>query len=93
MSFKEAAKAQLAAIVAIEASTQVKDNIINKEERELDEQYIAIEIGYKTKIIGEEYYRQLLVSYPISILPFITLCQCQAFLFLVYKCTGALRSS
>ena len=35
VSLKEAAKARLAAAVAVEASTQVEDNVINEEE-ELD---------------------------------------------------------
>ena len=54
MSLKEAAKARLTAAVAAEAFAQVKDNVINKEERELDKQYTAIEIDYKTEVIGEE---------------------------------------
>ena len=37
VSFKEAAKTWLATAVAIEASAQVEDNMINKEEGELDE--------------------------------------------------------
>ena len=57
MSLKEAAKALLAAAVAAEASAQVEDDIINKEEGELDEQYTAIKIDYKTKVIGKEQYR------------------------------------
>ena len=36
VSLKEAAKAQLATAVAVEASTQVEDDVINKEEGELD---------------------------------------------------------
>ena len=36
VSLKEAAKARLAAVVAIEASAQVEDDVINKEEEELD---------------------------------------------------------
>ena len=54
VSLKEAAKAQLTAAVATEASAQVKDNIINEEEGELNKQYTAIKIDYKTKVIGEE---------------------------------------
>ena len=53
MSLKEAVKAQLTAAVAAEASTQVEGNVINKEE-ELEGQYAAIKINYKTKVIGEE---------------------------------------
>ena len=52
VSLKEAVKAQLTAVVIIEASTQVKDNIINKEEGKLD--YTAIKIDYKTKVISKE---------------------------------------
>ena len=51
---KEAVKAQLSAVVATEASTQVEDDIINKEEGKLDKQYTAIKIDYKTKAISEE---------------------------------------
>ena len=54
VSLKEAAKAQLATTVATEASAQVEDNVINEEKGELDKQYTAIKINYKTKIIGEE---------------------------------------
>ena len=36
LSLKEAAKSRLAAVVAAEASTQIEDYIINKEEGELD---------------------------------------------------------
>ena len=36
VSLKEAVKAQLAAAVAVEASTQVEDDVINKEEGEPD---------------------------------------------------------
>ena len=54
MSFKEAVKAWLATAVATEASAQVEDNVIDKEEGELNKQYTAIEIDYKTKVIGEE---------------------------------------
>ena len=54
VSLKEAAKAQLATTVAVEASTQVEDNIINKEEEELDKQYAAIKINYETKVISKE---------------------------------------
>jgi hypothetical protein len=46
VSLKEAAKAQLAATVAVKASTQVEDDVINKEEGELDKQYAAIKIDY-----------------------------------------------
>ena len=52
MSLKEAAKARLAAAVAVEASTQVEDYIINEEEK-LDKQYAAIKINFKTKVISE----------------------------------------
>jgi hypothetical protein len=52
VSLKEAAKAQLAAAVAVEVSTQVED-IINKEEEELDKQYTAIEIDYKAEVISK----------------------------------------
>ena len=54
VSLKEAAKAWLAAAVAAEASAQVEDDVIDKEEGELDKQYAAIEIDYKTEVIGEE---------------------------------------
>jgi len=54
VSLKEAAKAQFATAVAIKAFTQVEDDVINKEEGELDKQYVAIEINYKTEVIGEE---------------------------------------
>ena len=54
VSLKEAAKAQLATTVAVEASAQVEDNIINKEEEELDKQYAAIKINYETKVISKE---------------------------------------
>ena len=54
VSLKEAAKAQFITAVAAEASAQVKDDMINEEEGELDEQYAAIEIDYKTEVIGEE---------------------------------------
>ena len=50
---KEAAKAQLAATVAVEAAAQVEDDVTNKEEEKLDKQYAAIEIGYENKVIGE----------------------------------------
>jgi len=53
MLLKEAAKAQLTTIVAAEASTQVEDYMINKEEEELDKQYAAIKINYKTKVISK----------------------------------------
>ena len=51
LSLKEAAKARLT--TAAEASTQVEDYIINKEEEELDKQYAAIKINSKTKVIGK----------------------------------------
>ena len=54
VSLKEAVKAWLAAAVAVEASAQIKDGIINKEKRGLDKQYAAIKINYETKVIGEE---------------------------------------
>jgi hypothetical protein len=54
VSLKEAAKAWLAAAVAAKASAQVKDNVIDEEEGELDEQYTAIKIDYETEVIGEE---------------------------------------
>ena len=54
VSLKEAAKARLAAVVAAEASAQVEDDVIDEEEGELDEQYVAIEIDYETEVIGEE---------------------------------------
>jgi len=53
ISLKEAAKARLATAVAAEASTQVEDYMINKEEEELDKQYTAIKIDYETKVIGK----------------------------------------
>ena len=53
MSLKEVVKAQLAAVVAVEASAYIEDNIINKEE-ELEGQYAAIKIDYKTEVISEE---------------------------------------
>ena len=54
VSLKETAKAQFTGAVAAKASAQIKDDIINKEEGELNEQYVAIEIDYKTEVIGEE---------------------------------------
>ena len=54
VSLKGAVKARLTATVAIEASTQIKDDIINKEEGELDKQYAAIKINYETKVNGKE---------------------------------------
>jgi len=54
VSLKEAVKAQLATAVAAEASAQVENDVINKEEGELDKQYIAIKINYETKVVGEE---------------------------------------
>ena len=53
VSLKKAAKARLATAVATEAFAQVKDDVIN-EEGELDEQYMAIKIDYKTEVINEE---------------------------------------
>ena len=54
MSLKKAAKAWLATVVTVEASAQVEDDIINKKEGELDKQYTAIRIDYKTKVISKE---------------------------------------
>ena len=54
VSLKEAAKAQLTAAVAVETSAQVEDDVINKEEGELDKQYAAIKINYETKVNGKE---------------------------------------
>ena len=54
VSLKEAAKARLAATVAVEASAQVEDDVIDEEEGKLDEQYAAIEIDYETKVIGKK---------------------------------------
>ena len=54
VSLKEAVKAQLAAIVVVEASAQVEDNMIDKKEGELDKQYTVIEIDYKTEVIGKK---------------------------------------
>ena len=54
VSLKEAAKAQLAAAVAAEASTQVEDDVINEEEGELDKQYAAIKIDYETEVNSKE---------------------------------------
>ena len=54
VSLKEVAKAWLTAAVAVEVSAQVEDDVINKEEGELDKQYIAIKIDYKTEVISEE---------------------------------------
>ena len=54
MSLKEVVKAWLAAAVTAKASAQVKDDVINEEEGELDEQYAAIKIDYKTKVISKE---------------------------------------
>ena len=42
MLLKEAAKARLAAAVATKACAQVENNMINKEEEELKEEYTAI---------------------------------------------------
>ena len=53
LSLKDAAKAQLTATVAAEASTQVEDYIINKEEEELNKQYAAIKINSETEVIGK----------------------------------------
>ena len=47
-------KAQLTAVVAAEVSAQVKDDMIDKEEGELDKQYAAIEIDYETEVISKE---------------------------------------
>ena len=52
VSLKETAKAWLTAAVAVEAFAQVEDDVINNEEGELDEQYVAIGIDYETKLIG-----------------------------------------
>jgi len=52
VSLKEAAKARLTAAVAVEASAQVEDDVIDNEEGELDEQYVAIGIDYETELIG-----------------------------------------
>ena len=46
--------AWLAAAVAAEASAQVEDDVINKKEGELDEQYAAIKIDYEIEVVGEE---------------------------------------
>ncbi len=46
-----AAKAWLTATVAMEVYSQV-ENIINKEEKELNEQYMAIKIDYEAAVIG-----------------------------------------
>ena len=54
VSLKEAVKAQLTAAVTAGVSVQGEDNIIDKEEGELDKQYAAIKIDYKTKVIGKE---------------------------------------
>jgi len=53
VSLKEAAKAQLAAAVAVEASAHVEDDVINEEE-ELEGQYAAIKIDYETEVISED---------------------------------------
>ena len=53
MPLKETAEARLAAAVAVEAATQVEDDVTNEEEEELDEQYAAIEIDYENEVIGE----------------------------------------
>ena len=53
MLLKEAAKAQLAATITVEAAAQVEDNVTNEEEKRLDEQYAAIKIDYKNEVIGE----------------------------------------
>ena len=47
-----AAKAWLAVAVAMEVYAQV-ENIINKEEKELNEQYMAIKIDYEAAVIGK----------------------------------------
>ena len=49
---KEAAKARLATAIAAETAAQVEDGVTNKEEK-LDEQYMAIKINYKNKVISE----------------------------------------
>ena len=54
VSLKEAVKAWLAAVVAVEASSQVKDDVINEEEGELDKQYAAIKINYETEVNSKE---------------------------------------
>ena len=53
MSLEGAAKARLAAAVAVEASAKVGDDVTNQE-GELDEQYTAIKIDYGTEAIGAE---------------------------------------
>ena len=53
MPLKEGAKAWLAAAVAAEAAAQVEGDVTDKEEVKLDEQYAAIEIDYKNKVIGK----------------------------------------
>jgi hypothetical protein len=53
VSLRGVAKAQLTAAVAAKASAQVGDNVINQE-GELDEQYTAIEIDYRTEAVAEE---------------------------------------
>ena len=50
---KEVVKVRLAAAVAVEAAAQVEDDVANKEEEKLDEQYVAIKINYENKVIGE----------------------------------------
>ena len=54
VSLKEAAKARLVAAVAAKVSAQVEDDVIDKEEEELDKQYAAIEIDYETEVIGKK---------------------------------------
>ena len=50
---KETAKARFAAAVAVEAAAQVEDDVTDEEEEKLDEQYVAIEIGYKNEVISK----------------------------------------
>ena len=50
---KEAAKARLAAAIAIEVAAQVEDNVTDEEEKKLNEQYAAIEIDYENEVISE----------------------------------------
>ena len=54
VSLKEAARPWLTAAVTVKAFTQVENDIINKKERELDKQYIAIKIDYRTKVFSKE---------------------------------------
>jgi len=50
---KEAAKARLAAAVAVEVAAQAEDDVTNKEEEKLDKQYVVIKINYEKKVIGK----------------------------------------